>query len=337
MTVIGGWPRGTDEMADPSYASEPADGTAVTPGVAEDWASDRTRNVFRLLALFILPSIFLVLVALGGFLFLTQHKAATPAQPVVATAPAATPSPVSKDAEIAALQNQIALLQAQLPNHAAAPAAVAPAPTPLYAADAAALAQISARLDRIEANQRAIAHAAAAANAAEALQRAAASGAPFTTELAVVQSSISDPHVLDTVRPFADKGIPSEAELATQFPHAAAIANIAAKGAKGDNGVLSKISHWFGNFISVRRTDSELGTGTEATLAHAERRINAGDLAGAVAYLDALPTPAQTAMGSWLDAARARTALDAATLQISEQALTALGNVQNAPVAGGGL
>ena len=152
-----------------------------------------------------------------------------------------------------------------------------------------------------------------------------------------MQPSLSDPHMLDTVRPFADKGIPSEAALATQFPRAAALANIAAKGAKGDNGVLNKIGRWFGNFISVRRTDNDLGSGTEATLAHAERRISAGDLTGAVAYLDALPPAAQTAMGPWLDAARARVALDAATLQISEQALTTMGTIENAPATGGGL
>lgn len=317
-------------MADPSFVSEPSDDAIAD---TDDGHSPVTRNIARLMAVFILPSIFAILVALAGFLFLKQHMAAGHAAPT----PAATAAPVDKDAQIAALQTQIASLQGQLLNRQAAPATATAGPAPVYAAESAALAQLSARLDRVEANQRALAHAASAAAAAEAMQGAADSGAPFSTELAVVQSSLANPHVLDAVRPFADKGIPSKVTLAAQFPHIAATANIAAKTANGNKGPLARLSHFFGTFISVRRTDAAPnGQGVEATLVHAEASMSAGDLAGAVTYLNSLPAPAQTAIKPWLDQARARVALDNATRQISTSALGQLGQAGDA-TAGGAL
>ncbi len=317
-------------MADPSFVSEPSD------DVIDDGHSPATRNIARLMAVFILPSIFFILVAVGGFLFLRQRMQQT-AHAATQAAIASAFAPSDKDAQIAALQTQIATLQGQLQNHQAAPVTAIPGGAPVYAAESAALAQMSTRLDRIEANQRALAHAASAAAAAEAMESAADSGAPFSTELAVVQSSLANPHVLDAVRPFADKGIPSKVTLAAQFPHVAAAANIAAKTANGDKGPLAKLSHFFGQFISVRRTDAAPnGQGVEATLVHAEASMNAGDLAGAVTYLGSLPAPAQTAIKPWLDQARARVALDNATRQISTAALGQLGQTSDA-TAGGAL
>ncbi len=323
-------------MADPSFVSEPSDDVIAD---TDDGHSPATRNIARLMAVFILPSIFLILVALAAFLFLRQHmqqQAGHAAAPAAAVASAPT-APGDKDAQISALQGQIVALQGQLLNRQAAPTATTPGGAPVYAADSAALAQMSARLDRIEANQRALAHAASAAAAAEAMQGAADAGAPFSTELALVQSQLANPHVLDAVRPFADKGVPSKVTLAAQFPHVAATANIAAKAATGGNGPLAKISRFFGTFISVRRTDAAPGgQGVEAILSHAEDRMDAGDLAQAVSDLGALPPSAQTAIKPWLDQARARVALDNATRRISNAALGTLGQT-NGDAAGGAL
>jgi len=111
----------------------------------------------------------------------------------------------------------------------------------------------------------------------------------------------------------------------------------AAKAATGGNGPFAKLGRFFGSFISVRRTDAAPnGQGVEATLAHAEDRVDAGDLAGAVTYLSALPAPAQTAIKVWLDQARARVALDNATRQISNTALGQLGQADG-DAAGGAL
>ncbi|MGZ6042950.1 MAG: hypothetical protein ACXWKW_12225, partial [Asticcacaulis sp.] len=121
------------------------------------------------------------------------------ARPSVTTPATATASaPADKDAQIAALQSQILTLQGQLLNRGATPATTPG--TAVYAPDPAALAQLSARLDRIEAQQRALSHAAAAAEAAETLRRTAASGSPFATELALVQPQLTNPHILDPLR-----------------------------------------------------------------------------------------------------------------------------------------
>jgi len=329
-------------MADPSFANDIPE---AAPLVAEpeDWAGDNTRKTFRLLALFILPSIFLLLCAIALVLFLMPRIKAGHLTAAAPVATVATSAPADKDAEINALQGQIANLQNQLLTHQSAPATAAlpggaAVTGPILAADSAALTQLSARLDRVEANQRALVHAASAAAAADALQGAADSGAPFSTELALVQSQLANPHLLDPVRPFAEHGLPSRVALATQFPHVAATANIAAKAANGDKGPLAQLRHSLGAFISVRRTDTSAnGVGVEATLAHAEAHIDAGDLAGAVGYLNGLPLPAQTAIKPWLDQARARVALDAATRRISEQALGSLGQSSTDSAAGGAL
>ena len=319
-------------MADPSFVSEPSNDVIAD---IDDGHSPATRNIARLLAVFILPSIFFILVGLGAFLFLRQHMQPGGHAAPAASAAAPPAAPADKDAQIAALQSQLVALQGQLLNRQAAPPATTPGGAPVYAADPAALTQLAARLDRLEANQRALAHAASAAAAAEAMQGAADSGAPFSTELALVQSQLSNPRVLDAVRPFADKGVPSKVTLAAQFPRVAATANIAAKAATGGNGPLAKIGRFFGHFISMRRTDAAPnGQGVEATLVHAETSLNAGDLAGAVTYLGTLPAPAQTAIKPWLDQARARVALDTATRQISNAALGQLGQANGDPAGG---
>lgn len=318
-------------MVEPSLVSDTSD------DVIDDGHSPGTRKIARLMAVFILPSIFFILVALAAVLFLLPRLKAGHA-PAPASAVAAAPA--DKDAEINALQNQVAALRGQLLTRPAAPAAAVPgAAAPVYAAESAALAQLSARLDRVEANQRALAHAAAAAAAAEALQGAADSGAPFPTELAQAQSTLDNPRLFDAVRPFAERGIPSKATLATQFPHVAATANIAAQAANGDKGPLAKLFHSLGNLmnISVRRTDAgPRSVGVEATLAHAEAHMDSGDLAGAVSDLNSLPAPAQAAIKPWLDKARARVALDNATRQISEAAFGTLGRT-GGDVTGGAL
>jgi hypothetical protein len=316
-------------MAEPSLVSETSD------DVIDDGHSPATRRIARLLAVFILPSIFFILAALATVLFLLPRLKSGH---IAAPAPAVATAPVDKDAEINALRGQVAALQGQLLNHSAAPAAT-PGVAPVYAADSAALAQLSARLDRVEANQRALAHAASAAAAAEALQSAADTGAPFPTELAQAQSSLDNPHLFDAVRPFADRGLPSKATLATQFPHVAATANIAAQAANGDKGPLAKLLRSLGNLmsLSVRRTDAgPRGVGVEATLARAEAHMDTGDLAGAVSDLNSLPPPAQAAIKPWLDKARARVALDNATRQISEAAFGTLGRA-GGDVSGGTL
>jgi hypothetical protein len=289
---------------------------------AQDWASPKTTNIARLMAFFILPSVFVLIALFAVFWGLTHQK--KPAAAVAPVAAVSAPAATDKDAQIAQLQSQLLALQSQVHPVEATPV------QPLYAPDPTALAQLSARLDRVEAAQRELVKATSAAYAARSLQLAAKNQQPFLSELAVVEPALNDPAVVATLRPYAEKGVPSEVALAVTFPSVAARANIAAKADDGKDGILDKIRHAIGGCISVRRVGNPGGQGAEAILERAETRLNGGDLKGAVAYLDTLSPSAQKALSPWLEQARARVLVDDTTRRISETALNHLSQMTNA-------
>lgn len=307
-------------MTDPL---NPTDGNLNEAGLnssdTEDWAGPKTAGIAKLMAFVILPSIFVLIAIFALFWGLTHQKKPVGTAVPAVSAPALAASDPQKDAQIAALQSQIAALQGQLhPAEAQAPA------QPLYAPDPTALSQLSARLDRVEANQQALAKAAASAFAARTLQLAARTEQPFLSELAVVEAGIDDPSLVAALRPYAEKGVPSEVTLAVKFPAVAARANSAAQADDGKDDLFSKLKHALGGFISVRHTDNVNGQGSEAILQRAEIRLNNGDLKGAVAYLNTLSPSAQKALSPWIDQARARVLVDDTTRHISESALNRL-------------
>jgi hypothetical protein len=309
-----------------------------------DWADDRMRGFYKVLATQILPGIFLVLILVAVYLFMTRN----PFAPKPATEKPAATAPVSdKDMQIARLQSQIAALQGQPVNPALVqpglapgqvPQGIAQAPVaPVYPSEAAIIAQLSARLDRLESNQRAVARAAAAAQAALDLARAAHTSDPFMHELTAAEPAVADPALTAPLRAVADKGVPSEAQLAIDFPAIAAKANIAAKNDDGDDSLLNRGKHALGSFMSVRRTDKTSCKGVQGTLQCAEVHLDNGDLDGALSFLATLPPSAQKALKPWLDQARARRLVDATTQRISSQALNRLASANDAVPAGGAL
>ena len=281
----------------------------------------------RMFILFAIPLAVMFIILIAAFAWkLNQGTPAAPA-PVVATAPA-------KDAQIAQLQSEIIRLQSRLAAPATPPEttpAVAP-PVPTYA-DPALLAQLSQRLDRLEANQHALARAAAAANAAAALQLKAHSSEPFLNELAAVEPAFDDPSLTAPLRAVAERGVASETQLAIEFPQAAADANIAAKAAKGDASLFDRALDALGSLISIRRIDNINGKGAEDILVRAETRLNQGDLKGALAYLDTLPPESQKALKPWLDKARARALVDGTTLRLTQLTLQKLAKISDTGAA----
>jgi len=285
----------------------------------QDWADRRTAGNIKLLATVVLPLIFVAIAIFAAFFWWQRSLKPTSVSKPVAVAA----SPVDKDTEIAQLQSQILSLQSQVAHPNVAGASAAPTPT-VYAADPAAVAQLSARMDRLEANQRALGRAAALANAASDLRLADKGPAPFSTQLALVEAGLDNPHLVDGLRPFAEKGVPSEIALAIAFPRIAAQANIASKDDSADDSLLSHAKQTLGSFISIRRTDNVVGLGAGATLQRAETRLSQGDLSGAVGYLSTLPASSQRAIKPWLDQAKARVLVDQTTDRISEAALSRL-------------
>lgn len=227
----------------------------------------------------------------------------------------ASPAVSEKDSEIARLTAELNALRAQ----AAAPATP---PAPAYGADPTALTRLSARLDRLEANQQLLIQAATAATAASGLQQAAKGSQPFVSELSDVEKGLSDLSLIAPLRPLAQKGVPSEIALALDFPNWAAKARIAAA-AKTDNGFLSRLFNTLGGLFSIRRVDAG-ARGPDATLLQAQTRLDEGDLAGALSILDTLPPAAQTAIRPWLVNAGNRVLVDTTTRRITVDALSRL-------------
>ncbi|ESQ94102.1 COG4223 family protein [Asticcacaulis benevestitus] len=321
--------------------SEPLDSTLSGETLDQEFAAEDAHRkdaakMTRVFLLFAAPLVIMIAIVIAAVAFKMSQDSraivatATPA----ASAPAVAASDPQKDAQIAALQSQIAALQGQLhPAEATAPA------QPLYTADPTALSQLSARLDRVEANQQALAKAAASAFAARTLQQAARTEQPFLSELAVVEAGIDDPSLVTALRPYAEKGVPSEVTLAVKFPAVAARANSAVQADDGKDDLFSQLRHALGGFISIRRTDDIKGQGADAILQRAEIRLNNGDLKGAVAYLNTLSPAAQKALSPWIDQARARVLVDDITRHISESALNRLSQTTatDTPLRNGGV
>ena len=297
---------------------------------AEDTATRRELERSMRRFLFIgMPAIAIVAIGLALLAWnLVQHFRAPAAEPPAASAPV-----TDKDAQIAQLQNQIQRLQGQLaipgqvPGQAqapvAAPGAVAPA-APVYSADAAAIAQLSARLDRLGTNQRALARAAATAYAATVLEEKAHTSEPFLAELAAVEPAFDDPALTAPLRAVADHGVPSEVQLALDFPQAAMKANIASKADTDKDSLFNRARHALGSFISVRRIDKQGCKGIQGALECAEVQLKNGNLDAALTDLDALTPSAKTALRPWLEKAQARARVDALTRRLTQVALQRL-------------
>jgi len=274
-----------------------------------------------------IPLLFVLLgIAFMGFaVFNERQKAPAPPLSSAAAEPAKAPDtqPDPRDARIARLEAELNALKA-------APASTAE-PRP-YADTGNSYSSFSARLDRLEANQRLMVQAAAAATAASGLQQAAKGSQPFLSELADVEKSLTDTSVIAPLRPLAQQGVSSEVTLAVEFPAYAARAQ-AVSHPDADNGFLNRVGNLFSRLFTVRRIDPATARGTDAVLIHAQARIDEGDLPGAIAHLKTLPSAAQMALKPWLDRAEQRVQVDQLTRRVAVEALSRLSQVNYATAA----
>lgn len=167
------------------------------------------------------------------------------------------------------------------------------------------------------------ARALAEANAADV--QAALDAAARTTALARTEAALA------AGQPFAELGaevpldgalaeaaIDGVAPLATlraDFPDAARRALTVARAA-GDEG--SGVWASLRRSLSIRSTEPQQGETADAILSRAEARLVAGDLAGALAEIDALAPPVQDALQPWLTEARARAAAEAGLAALTQ-------------------
>jgi len=211
--------------------------------------------------------------------------------------------------------------RAETPTPEAAAPVIPLAPTPA----SEEVADLSARLARIEAEQRRTASAAGAALATTALLQAAQTSRPFTAELAAVETLLPQAET-SALRRLAQTGAPTRSMLADEFTAAAAEAAAAARAPGKDAGPVAQLSHALSNIVTIRRIEG--GTGADAIIIRAERLVRDGDLEGALVQMSRLPAPARTAFAPWIARAEPRIELDrrlAAVRAASIRALAASG------------
>jgi uroporphyrinogen-III synthase len=207
--------------------------------------------------------------------------------------------------------------RAETPAPDAAPPVVPFAPV----APSGEVADLSARIARLETEQRRTASAAGAALATTALLQAAQTSRPFTAELAAVEALLPQAET-SALRRLAQTGAPTRAMLADEFAAAAAEAASAARAPGKDAGPVAQLSHALSKIVTIRRIEG--GTGSDAIIIRAERLVRDGDLEGALVQMGRLPAPARTAFAQWIARAEPRIELDRRLASVRAASIRAL-------------
>lgn len=211
-------------------------------------------------------------------------------------------------AALAALQTEIAALQADLAGQAEASKAAAETAAAAVAAAAsdakAALEAAKAEAAQLQAATAGAATAAATAAALGRVQAALETGAPFVSAVeALAAAGAAVPPVLADN---AAAGLPTLASLQASFP-AAARAGLDAS-LRADMGETT--AERFGSFLrtqtGARSLEPREGTDPDAVLSRAEAALREGQLPAAIAEIAALPDPGQAALADWVAQATRR-------------------------------
>ena len=157
------------------------------------------------------------------------------------------------------------------------------------------------------------------------LEAALDSGQPYVSELGAVRRLAAEdpelPALLAKLEEHADEGIPGMAELRLRFEDMA-LAAVQASQSTVEGDWMDRAWARLRSLVTVRPVGGDVaGDSAEAHLARAEARLGEGDLAGAVAEVEALEGPAAEAAAPWLAGARARAAADQAIEALRERAL----------------
>jgi hypothetical protein len=146
----------------------------------------------------------------------------------------------------------------------------------------------------------------ALAIAASALKSALDRGAPFSAELETFAAISPDAPQLATLRTYAEKGVPTRAEIASQAD-AAANAMVAAATPVDENaGFLQNLLSSAESLVKVRPIGAVEGAGAPETVARMEVAVNQGDYAKALSEYDTLPEAVKAAGADFAGKLKAR-------------------------------
>lgn len=199
------------------------------------------------------------------------------------------------------------------------------------ASDASAgVSALSDRVARVEAGQARLSDAAAVALATAALSDAAAQPRPFEGALAAFERVLPASADAYALRPLAAQGAPTRAALAAELSQLSGDIAVAARAPGPDAGILAQAGYLISRVVSVRRVDGG-GTGADASLAKALLLAADGDVEGAAALLDTLPTAARDRLAPWRLRAGRRIEIDRHLANLRTQALAGLTQSRRPP------
>ncbi|MBZ9679429.1 MULTISPECIES: COG4223 family protein [unclassified Mesorhizobium] len=146
----------------------------------------------------------------------------------------------------------------------------------------------------------------ALAIAASALKAALDRGAPFSAELDTLAAISPDAPELATLRPYAEKGVPTRTEIASQMDAAANAMVAAATPVDQNAGFLQNLMSSAESLVKVRPIGAVEGPGAPETVARMEFAVTQGDYAKALSEYDTLPEAAKAAGADFAGKLKAR-------------------------------
>lgn len=155
--------------------------------------------------------------------------------------------------------------------------------------------------------------------AATALRAAVDRGAPFAGELETYAALAPDAPALAALRPYAETGIPTRADLAREASEAASRIAAAAAAPPEDAGFFDRLLASARRAVTVRPVGEVEGETPAAIAARMEQAAIEGDYARALAEYEMLPPALQGVASGFAERLRARRSAD----RILEEALSA--------------
>lgn len=146
----------------------------------------------------------------------------------------------------------------------------------------------------------------ALAIAASALKAALERGGAFSAELETFAAISPDAPQLATLRPYAEKGVATRAEIASQADAAASAMVAAATPVDENAGLLQNLLSSAESLVKVRPIGAVAGAGAPETVARMEVAVKQGDYAKALGEYDTLPEAAKAAGADFAGKLKAR-------------------------------
>lgn len=142
--------------------------------------------------------------------------------------------------------------------------------------------------------------------AASALKAALEGGRPFSAELETFAAIAPGAPQVAALRPYAEKGVATRADIAAGVDAAATAMVEAATVPDRDAGFFQNLLSSAQSLVKVRPVGAVAGTGVPETVARLEVAVKQGDYAGALAEYDTLPDAVKAAGAELADKLKAR-------------------------------